>query len=447
MKPYPKYKDSGIEWIGEVPEWWNINRLKHFVSVMPSNIDKKSKETEKKIYLCNYIDVYKNEFITDEISFMEATASDDQIEKFRLTKYDVIITKDSEEPSDIAIPALVLQNLKEVVCGYHLAILRVSSNKLFGGFLFWFFNSKLIRNYFTTEAKGITRYGIGSYSIENVSIIVPSITEQTTIAAFLDRKTAEIDSIISKKERLIELYEEEKAAIINHAVTKGLNPAAKMKDSGIEWLGEIPEHWETAELRRYINFITSGSRGWAEHYSDEGKIFVRIGNLTRNSIGLDLSDIQRVQPPDGAEGERTKIEKGDILFSITAYIGSVAVATDEIVGSYINQHIALVRPCFKKIYPQFVAYLACSDFGQIQLIEQGYGGTKVQLSLDDVKSLRIPIAPLKEQLAIVQHIETKCSRIDAIISKFKRQIELLKEYRTALISEAVTGKIDLRNQI
>jgi type I restriction enzyme S subunit len=130
-----------------------------------------------------------------------------------------------------------------------------------------------------------------------------------------------------------------------------------------------------------------------------------------------------------------------VLFSITAYIGSVAVATDAIVGAYINQHIALVRPLIDKVFPKYVAYVALSDLGQSQLSGKGYGGTKVQLALDDVKSLLIPVPPLSEQATIVRHIETESARIDAKIAKTQRIIELQKEYRTALISEVVTGKI------
>ena len=280
-----------------------------------------------------------------------------------------------------------------------------------------------------------------------MKIQLPPSEEQTAIANYLDRKTAEIDALIAEKQRLIELYQEEKTAIINQAVTQGIDPNAKLKDSGIDWLGDIPEVWEIAELRRFIHFITSGSRGWAEHYADEGKIFIRIGNLTRHSIDVNLSDIQYVDPPVGAEGERTRIFEGDVLFSITAYIGSVAVATGAIAGSYINQHIALVRPLVDKVFPRYVAYVALSDLGQSQLSGKGYGGTKVQLALDDVKSLLIPAPPLSEQTAIVHHIETETARIDAKIAKTQRIIELQKEYRTALISEVVTGKIKVSHMV
>lgn len=212
----------------------------------------------------------------------------------------------------------------------------------------------------------------------------------------------------------------------------------KYKDSGVQWLGEVPEHWEVLELRRFIRFITSGSRGWAEYYADEGKIFVRIGNLTRHSINVDLSDIQYVAPPAGAEGERTVIFKGDVLFSITAYIGSVAVATEQIVGAYINQHIALVRLFVGKVFPRYIAYATLSDSGQAQLGGQGYGGTKVQLALDDVKSFRVPVPPLPEQTAIADFLDRETGRIDTLVAKKRRLIALLGEKRTALISRTVT---------
>ena len=124
-----------------------------------------------------------------------------------------------------------------------------------------------------------------------------------------------------------------------------------MKDSGVEWLGEVPDHWDLILLKRDLNFLTSGSRGWAEHYSDEGSLFIRIGNLTRESTLLDLSDIQRVIVPSGSEGERSRLRGGDLLFSITAYLGSVAVVPDDLEPAYVSQHVALARLRRRRLQP------------------------------------------------------------------------------------------------
>lgn len=248
LKKYPKYKPSGIEWIGEIPEHWEVKKLKYVAEVQPSNVDKKAKNGEKAILLCNYTDVYKNEFIERSFDFMEATAKDREIKKFILKNGDVLITKDSEAPNDIANPALVKQSFHNVICGYHLTQIRPFKEKLTGAFLFRLFQAKQFNSHFEISARGVTRFGLPIDSITGVKIIFPSIEEQTAIADYLDDKTAKIDTQIRKKKRLIELLKEERTAVINQAVTRGINPDVQLKPSGIEWLGDIPEHWEVKKI-------------------------------------------------------------------------------------------------------------------------------------------------------------------------------------------------------
>ena len=288
---------------------------------------------------------------------------------------------------------------------------------------------------------GVSYPAINASDLGDIRIPLPSFSEQRAIADFLDRETTRLDALVAEKERWLELLAEKRCAFINRAVTRGLNPAIPLRDSGFAWLGKIPAHWKITQLRRFTRFMTSGSRGWAAHYAGAGSIFVRIGNLTRDSIRINLSDIQYVDPPVGAEGDRTRIRSGDVLFSITAYLGSVAAATEEIAGGFINQHIALVRLDCGKLTPEFTAYAALADIGQLQLTGQGYGGTKIQLALDDVRSLWFPIPPLPEQRAIVAHISAETAKLDRLRTATERTIDLLKERRAALIAAAVTGKI------
>jgi type I restriction enzyme, S subunit len=275
---------------------------------------------------------------------------------------------------------------------------------------------------------------------------LPPLPQQRAIADYLDRETARLDALVAAKERVLGLLAEKRRALITRAVTRGLDLHAPLRDSGIPWLGEIPAHWERAQLRRFTQFITSGSRGWAEHYSDSGSLFVRIGNLTRDSTRLDVTDVQYVDPPEGAEGERTRIQAGDLLFSITAYLGSIAVALPGIERAYVNQHIALVRlDRAKGLLPQFAGYASLSDIGQSQLVGQGYGGTKTQLALDDIRELWFPIPPTSEQRAIVSRIDRDTAYLDRLRSTTSRTIELLNERRAAIIAAAVTGQIDVEN--
>ena len=251
MERYEAYKDSGIEWVGEIPAEWEVKKLKYVAVARPSNIDKKSKDEEEPVSLCNYVDVYKNEFISHELTFMRATAAQEQIEKFLLQKGDILATKDSESPDDIANPALVVEDFDGIVCGYHLT--HIKPKKIMGSYLFRYFQTNYLNSYFEVSANGVTRYGLGVDKFDSALILNPSMDEQTAIANFLDRKTAEIDALIAQKERLMELYEEEKTAIINHAVTKGIDTNTELKDSGVEWLGEIPVRWKVMKLKYLLN--------------------------------------------------------------------------------------------------------------------------------------------------------------------------------------------------
>jgi type I restriction enzyme S subunit len=212
----------------------------------------------------------------------------------------------------------------------------------------------------------------------------------------------------------------------------------KYKPSGVEWLGEVPEHWDVLPIKRDLDFMTSGSRGWAENYSDDGELFIRIGNLTRDGIGLDLSDVQRVLVPAGAEGARTKVQKGDVLFSVTAYLGSVAVVPDDLESAYVSQHIALVRLRQSRFSPRWVAYGSLSIVGKTWFETKAYGGTKIQVSLDDVEELLMTAPPLAEQIQIASFLDRETAKIDGLVGEQRRLIELLKEKRQAVISHAVT---------
>jgi type I restriction enzyme S subunit len=310
--------------------------------------------------------------------------------------------------------------------------------------------------YYVTTSAEFRVAGVGAMSgaagqkrvpddfVRDFRCLIPAALEQHAICTFLDRETTRLDALIEKKERLITLLEEKRAALINRAVTKGLDPSAPLKDSGFPWLGAIPTHWKTRRLKYVSSFVTSGSRGWADHYSDDGPIFLRIGNLTREGIDLDLSDIQRVQPPPGAEGERTSVNSGDLLVSITADIGSVAVVPDNLEPGFVNQHLALVRLRSALVSPRFVGYALRAPSLQTQFRLALYGGTKQGLGLEDVANLLVTLPPLSEQVRIVVHIDSAARRIGAAIAKTREQIAKFQEYRTALISAAVTGKIDVR---
>lgn len=219
LDPNVKMKDSGIEWIGEIPEHWEIRKLKYRAKIIVSNVDKHVLDNELQIMLCNYTDVYKNEFIDKTVIKDFGSCTEEEFNKFLTVEGDVIITKDSETPSDIGVPALVISQMDRVVCGYHLAILRSDMNKLFGAYLFRQLQTKYVQSYFEVNSNGITRFGLGKSSIESLQILLPPIHEQQQIANYLYSETKKIDDLVTLEQKKIDLLKEYRQALISETVT------------------------------------------------------------------------------------------------------------------------------------------------------------------------------------------------------------------------------------
>jgi type I restriction enzyme, S subunit len=270
-------------------------------------------------------------------------------------------------------------------------------------------------------ATGSTYEAVTTADIGNVRIRVPAAKEQRTIADFLDRETARIDALIAKKERLVGLLSEKHSAIVETRVGEG----------------------EQVRLKHLRTYITSGSRGWADYYADDGEMFLRIANVSGEGIDVDLQDLAHVQLPANAEGARTQIRDGDLLVSITALLGAVAVADERCIGGFVNQHVALVRLDRTRSDPRYVAYALSSRHAQNQFSLLGYGGTKQGLSLNDVGevSTRLPSLPrqvvLRDQMD--RHFQSTRRAREQILTSVKR----LRELRSSLITAAVTGQIDV----
>lgn len=219
LNPNVPMKDSGVEWIGEIPEHWGVEKIKNLSQVKPSHVDKKTKDNEPPVLLCNYTDVYNNEFITMDLDFMKATATYDQIKKLSLNVGDIIITKDSESADDIAVPAIVTEKLENVVCGYHLAVIRPNEEKIYPKFLFRSFESDKINKQFEHGANGVTRFGLGTYPINNAYVCQPPLSEQKEIANYLDNENSKIYKATNKIMVHTDLLEEYKTSLIHNVVT------------------------------------------------------------------------------------------------------------------------------------------------------------------------------------------------------------------------------------
>jgi type I restriction enzyme, S subunit len=415
MKGYPYYKASGDRWINLIPCHWKVSRLKYVADAQPSNIDKKSVDGQTAVRLCNYVDVYKNEFITDDLSFMEATATADQIQRFELREGDVLITKDSEDPNDIAIPAVVVCDLLGVVCGYHLTLIRSHAEFLNGFYLHRLFQSYSFNQQFTVKANGVTRYGLPAAAITEAVICVPPIEEQAAISLFLKKKTFTIDETIRKKQCLVELLQEERAALINQAVTKGLDREAPMKDSGVEWLGEIPEHWEVKKLK-YVCHMQSGESITSEQIQPEGMYPVYGGNGRRGYA--DRYTHEGFYPLIGRQGALC----GNIQYGNGCFFAS--------------EHAVVVTPRGNTTAIWLGELLRTMNLNQYSMSAAQPG-----LSVEILKQLRIPVPTKDEQENIAAFIEAQTTSIDKTINSIHREITLLQEYGKSLTNEVVTGKI------
>lgn len=441
---YPEYRDCGVEWFDEIPAHWTVRRLKTFASAWLSNVDKQSDEDEIPVHLCNYVDVYYNDKISKHQQFMAATATTRELRRFSLRTGDVLITKDSELWEDIAVPAVVTEDLPNVLCGYHLALIR-PANSCDGRFLCRAFSATGPRDQFFVSANGITRFGLSIDDIRSGWFPLPPQSEQRAIADFLDRETAKIDALVERKERLIELLQEKRTALITGAVTRGLDPSVPMKDSGVEWLGEIPEHWRVRRLWH----LTPASRRVMYGIVlpgpdvDEGVPIVKGGDVAAGR--LRASSLNRTTFEIESHYARSRLKGGDLVYAIRGSIGEAAMVPDELTGANLTQDAARVAYTADSD-GRWLLYALRSEGVFAQLEAGALGATIRGINIRDLKRALIPVPPKAEQRKIAEFVDSQLGRIDALEAKILEAIERLKEFRTALISAAVTGKIDVRDE-
>ncbi|MFN6274542.1 MAG: restriction endonuclease subunit S [Microcystis sp.] len=432
-QPYPTYKDSGVEWLGAIPEHWKVKKLKYLAKINLSNVDKKSNENEDTVKLCNYVDVYYNDYITKEIDFLIATASHEQKQKFALKKGDVLLTKDSETWDDIAVPACVANDLDNVICGYHLAHIRPYQDRAIGEYIFRSISSTRLKEQFWVAANGVTRFGISKSSISDALLLEPPVSEQQKIAEFLDQETGKIDKLITKKERLIKLLKEKRTALISHAVTKGLNPDVPMKDSGVEWLGEIPEHWESLPAFSVVREQNISNKGMLEI----NLLSLSYGNIIRKDIDTDYGLL-----PESFETYQI-VNRGNIIMRLTDLQNdkrSLRVGLVKERGIITSAYLCLDT---RQLISEYAYYLLHS-YDITKVFYNMGAGVRQTMKFVDLRRLPILVPDLQEQQKIAQFLDRETGKIDNLITKTRTSIDHLKEYRTALISAAVTGKIDVR---
>ena len=438
---YPAYQPSDVPWLGDVPAHWEVRRLRTVADMRVSNVDKHSREDEFPVRLCNYVDVYKNDRITQDMPFMKATASWDEIERFRLEPRDVLITKDSETWDDIGVPSLVVESADDLLSGYHLAILRPFRD-IIGPYLTRALQSKAVAYQFHVRANGVTRYGLTHAGIQSVQIPLPPLPEQRAIVRYLDYVDDRIRRYVNSKRKLIALLEEEKQAVINRAVTRGLDPNVRLKPSGVEWLGDMPEHWEVVRFKRRVGF-QEGPGIMAADFRESGVPLLRISCLHGPVATLDGCNYL---DPDivRARWSHFAVKEGDYLLSASASTGAVSLATSKVAGCVpYTGIIRLWSVSPRTVMPYVRLFLSSRLFlDQVDLEKSGVAIS--HFGPTHLSRMAIILPPEPEQQAIVEYVDKATAGIDSAIARARRQIKLVEEYRARLIADVVTGKLDVR---
>ncbi len=431
-KRYERYKDSGVEWIGEIPEHWGVKPLKRVFKIINGGTPSSSEESywNGEIVWVTPNDLSK---LTEAcIVDSERKITQDGLHNCsaRIVPKGSIVISTRAPIGYVAIAGVPL-------CTNQGCKSLVAINKVNPKYFYYWMHS--ISFYLNVLGQGTTFIELSNSSLSMVELLTPSINEQKAIANFLDQKTALIDDLIADKEKLIELLQEKRQAIITEAVTKGLNPNVRMKDSGIEWIGEIPEHWNNKKISWIFNIIGSGTTPSTSNleYYDGDVPWVNTGDLNDGYLYETSKMITDLALKDYSTLKFYPIDTL-LIAMYGATIGKLSIT--KIIATTNQACCALAQP--KNVNIKFIFYWFLANRNHI--IAMAYGGGQPNISQNLIKSLRINLPEKHEQNAIVNFLDQKTAEIDSLVTETKNQIEKLKEYRQSLISEAVTGKIDVR---
>jgi type I restriction enzyme, S subunit len=414
---FDKDKMQLSPWVKDIPSHWNISRLGNVANVLFSNVDKHDNEGEIPVRLCNYVDVYKNDRITSQLEFMEATAEPREIVKFQLNKNDVLATKDSEEYDDIAIPSLVAEDLPDVICGYHLALLRPRPHKIIGPYLAWLHSSKAFRTQYEAKAPGVTRFGLAQHHFKEAIIPIPPLAEQTRIVEYLDSSCEAIDSAIKKKRQQLKTLNDILLSIKHYSVTRGI---ADHNESEEKWIDVsefgigydiVPCNWKKTKLRYEIS-IQSGDFA-SDKLNDEGDFPIYGGNGI-----MGYTDHWNV------DGETIVVGR------VGAYCGNAQLVKGK---SWVSDNALIVK---SKHNTGFLCHL----FNVLNFNSQANHTAQPVITGTKIKNTYVMLPSNKEQQKICDYIDMETQRIELLKKNIQNQTETSILYRNSLIHECVTGR-------
>lgn len=441
FEPYPAYNDSGLEWLGEIPAHWGARRLK-FIVVAPLKYGANEVADLDDPDLPRYVritDIDESGGLRGETFRSLPT---EVAQEYLLDEGDLLLAR-----SGATVGKTFLYRRSWGQCAYagYLIRARLDPKRGLPEFVRYFTASS---NYWQWLASAFIQATIQNVSADryaSLSVPLPPLAEQRVIAAFLDRETAKIDALAEKKEKLIELLHEERTAVITRAITKGLDPGARVKNSATRWLGRIPAHWQEKRLwhltpsdrRIMYGIVLPGPN------VDDGVPIVKGGDVSPHHLRLDR--LNRTTHEIEAGYVKSRLRGGDLVYAIRGSIGEVAMVPDELEGANLTQDAARIAytPATKG---DWLLYALKSAAVFAQLEAGALGATISGINIRDLKRALVPVPPRAEQEAIVAFLDRETAKMDALLAKVREAINRLKELRTALISAAVTGKIDVRTE-
>jgi type I restriction enzyme, S subunit len=436
---YPHYKDSGVEWIKTIPATWNVSRIKN-TTYLKGRVGWKGLTSDEFLdhgysYLVTGTD-FKNKYIdwTSCYSVDKERFEDDPF--IQLQNDDLLITKDGT----IGKLAIV-KELNGYACLNSGIFLVRPLNTYLAEYMYWVLSSNSFRVFCDLLSQGSTIQHLYQNVFEKFLFPSPPKNEQKKIINFLDRETAKIDALIQEQEKLIELLKEKRQAVISDAVCRGLDPNVPMKDSGVEWLGMVPKHWALTSLTRLIGPVVD-YRGRTPIKTDDGIFLVTAKNIRNGKINYEIS--KEYADPESVSSllARGKPEIGDVLFTMEAPLGQVALVDRTDIG--LAQRIVKFRGLPNLMLGNYLIYWIMGDYCQARLQTLATGSTALGIKASKLGQIECLCPPLSEQKKIVSNIEKQISAIDKLLTESEKSIEFLNERRTALISAAVTGQIDVR---
>lgn len=418
--------------IGRIPENWEVVMLNDVADIKFSNVDKKTVADELPVFLCNYLDVYNNNYITSKINFMPATATEQEIKKFTLMKGDILLTKDSETPDDIAVPSVVIEDLENVICGYHLAMLRPNPNLVQCIYLSKLLLSKPINNQFIRLAHGLTRFGLNVSTFEKVIIPVPPLSEQRKIAEILST----LDDAIEKTDAIIKETQQLKKGLMEKVFTEGIGHTRFKKTK----IGRIPEEWQTAKFKE-VSIFNNGANFSKHEVSNKGILMADVLNMYSEDVLVDTTNFYRINKK---LNKNFILEKGDILFVRSSLkregVGLSALFDGHHEPVSFCGFLIKARLINSNISPKFLAYYLRAPQTRSKIISLSGTVAITNINQESLGLLEIPIPQMREQIKITNIFSELNDKIENEQS-YKSELEQLKK---GLSQVLLTGKVRVK---